>query len=540
MVAGPEVAVIIDLHGDQYSAPGANVELQAGIGLPTMCQDEHYGPIGTAEDPGKGLFIRLAWLRDGSGMGMGPNPAYLIGLKPGIDLPVEEVGHRLVVKSDGGHVARLADKLDVLDVEQVVDCGDAKAADLGIAQVAQKSSLAQAVGLSRRQGELGDASRSTTRSLLAALPGKAGHFARGFVGRIIFGFLGVEFLVTVRTHAVLATVRTKVFAANGAGFQAIGTEVAATASARPQAVGAIRVVAAAATRRTGVTEGRTAAVAVAAIIVVDARTTVRARGSIPGVEFHVGAAAAVGVQQPVHQQEEIMEPAFGQGGGDRGTTVALTELLVLDVGMRNIVTTGRWVRIKGHDPIGLRTVADVSPCEPDLEVAEQDAIEFDGVRGDHQLVRLEVNFNFLEFAFQGTQIQIDRRHARGEPGLRSPCQATQGLFQFTLKTPAGVGQITEERLGGKMPAPLPCAGDVAIDLFDTVPVILGQVDGIRRRPLPRQLFLDYNGCTKQFFVNHGHQIHREGLGPKMPAGPGGKHPAPAGLVGMERSPRTKS
>ncbi len=134
VVAGLEGAAIIDLHGDLHAAPGADVELQPGIALSATRQDEHHGPIRAAEDPGKGLFIDTARLRAGTGMRMGPDPAHLAGLEPGIDLPVEEVGHRLVVKGHGALAARLADELDVLDVEQVVGRGDGKTAHLGVAQ----------------------------------------------------------------------------------------------------------------------------------------------------------------------------------------------------------------------------------------------------------------------------------------------------------------------------------------------------------------------------------------------------------------------
>ena len=56
---------------------------------------------------------------------------------PGVDLAVEEVCHRMVVEEDRDATAPLEDQLDVLDVEQVVGRGDAEAAHLGVAQVAQ-------------------------------------------------------------------------------------------------------------------------------------------------------------------------------------------------------------------------------------------------------------------------------------------------------------------------------------------------------------------------------------------------------------------
>ena len=67
--------------------------------------------------------------------------AELLGPAAQVHLPVEEVGHGLVVEGHRGPGAYLPHKLDVLDVEQVVGRGDAEAADLGVAQVAQEEQL---------------------------------------------------------------------------------------------------------------------------------------------------------------------------------------------------------------------------------------------------------------------------------------------------------------------------------------------------------------------------------------------------------------
>ena len=49
----------------------------------------------------------------------------------------------------------LADQLHVGDVQEIVGRGDPKSADLRIAEIPQKSSLAQAVGLNRSTGSGG-------------------------------------------------------------------------------------------------------------------------------------------------------------------------------------------------------------------------------------------------------------------------------------------------------------------------------------------------------------------------------------------------
>ena len=74
MVAGLEGRGVIDSPRGLHSAPGANVELQAGIGLSAAGQNEHHSPIGTAEYPGKRLFVGRARSWTGAGVGMGPDP----------------------------------------------------------------------------------------------------------------------------------------------------------------------------------------------------------------------------------------------------------------------------------------------------------------------------------------------------------------------------------------------------------------------------------------------------------------------------------
>ena len=68
---------------------------------------------------------------------MNPNAAELLRLATGIDLSIEEVGNRFVVK---GHVrpgTDLPDKLDVLDEQQVVACRDAESADFRVTIITQ-------------------------------------------------------------------------------------------------------------------------------------------------------------------------------------------------------------------------------------------------------------------------------------------------------------------------------------------------------------------------------------------------------------------
>ena len=72
---------------------------------------------------------------------MYPHSSYLGHLVPGIHLAVEEVRHRRVVKDDRSQVAILTQKLDILDVEQVLGRGNPETAHFAIARIAQVKQL---------------------------------------------------------------------------------------------------------------------------------------------------------------------------------------------------------------------------------------------------------------------------------------------------------------------------------------------------------------------------------------------------------------
>jgi hypothetical protein len=74
-------------------------------------------------------------------MGVDPHAAEGLRRQAAIHLPVEEVGHGLVVEANRYARAILPDKLDVFEIEQVLGCGNAEAAHLGLAQVTQEQEL---------------------------------------------------------------------------------------------------------------------------------------------------------------------------------------------------------------------------------------------------------------------------------------------------------------------------------------------------------------------------------------------------------------
>ena len=99
------------------------------------------------------------------------------------------------------------------------------------------------------------------------------------------------------------------------------------------------------------------------------------------VQLHVGAASAVGVEYLGNQQKEIIEPALGQGSGDRRSAFAFAEAFVLDVRMGDFIALGGRVWIEGDDAVRLVNTADVAPFEPYLECTQQNVVECDRVGG---------------------------------------------------------------------------------------------------------------------------------------------------------------
>jgi hypothetical protein len=68
---------------------------------------------------------------------MNPDAAELFGAPTGVDLCVEELGHRQVIKGDRNDGASLTHELYVFDVEQVVGRSDAESADFGSAAISE-------------------------------------------------------------------------------------------------------------------------------------------------------------------------------------------------------------------------------------------------------------------------------------------------------------------------------------------------------------------------------------------------------------------
>jgi hypothetical protein len=308
------------------------------------------------------------------------------------------------------------------------------------------------VGLSRRL--CGLCGRNC--GLRLCLSSGTGLFTREIVCWIIVLVLFMDFLGTRSTPAFFKAVVAKSLAANRTHCQTRGAVIVSTACALAKALGAIELLAVRAGNGTRRAE-RIAAVlaAVAILFVYDVAATV-AEGAIPAVEFHVSAAPAVGVEHLGHEREEVIEPAIGQGAGNRRPSVAFTEAFILDMRMRDLFIEGGRVRIERHHAIGLLGGADLAPVQPDIKASEIDVFQNDCVGRNCKLMVLKIDLKLIEFLCEGQDVPIDLGWAGHRTRLAMRLDLADRALQFILKAAEGVGQVTEEGFFGQMPAALVC------------------------------------------------------------------------------------
>ena len=103
---------------------------------------------------------------------------------------------------------------------------------------------------------------------------------------------------------------------------------------------------------TAATERRVAVMTIVAVVFIHGTAAIRARDALPVVQFHIGAAPAVGMEQLGNQNEEVMQAALSQGCPDGRAAFSFAKLFILDVGMGDVVASGRRVWVQRHDAIG--------------------------------------------------------------------------------------------------------------------------------------------------------------------------------------------
>ncbi len=106
---------VIDAGGDHNVGTGPDVEAEPCIRLAFAGENEHHRPIRAAKHACVRFFVRHARSRTISGMRMHPDSSELLRPSPRVNLLVEEVGDRFIVKRNMSPRADLFDKLHVLD-----------------------------------------------------------------------------------------------------------------------------------------------------------------------------------------------------------------------------------------------------------------------------------------------------------------------------------------------------------------------------------------------------------------------------------------
>ena len=113
------------------------MESEPGIAAAPLGQDEHYGPVRTAEYASKRLFVGRTGERRVSGMGVDPRAGELLGATACIDLLVEELGDRRIVELDRDRRAALPHEPDIFDQEQIVGRTDPEPAHFRVTLIPQ-------------------------------------------------------------------------------------------------------------------------------------------------------------------------------------------------------------------------------------------------------------------------------------------------------------------------------------------------------------------------------------------------------------------
>ncbi len=218
------------------------------------------------------------------------------------------------------------------------------------------------------------------------------------------------------------------------------------------------------------------------------------------------------MEQLRNQQEEIQEAALGQGGGNGGPAFALAELFALNVGMGHILVAGGRVRIESHDPIGMRAAAQLLPIEPDLERPQTDAFEHDGLGRGADLVRLQIDVDFVELLIHGQKIAEDFRGRGQIHGLLGSFYSAGYVFQFAGQIPEAVGQVAGEDFRRPQPATLLCPLDLPFEPQNVLPRVFREVDRAGWAAASSHLFVDQHGRAERGLLSvvHGKLSKRNG------------------------------
>lgn len=141
MVTRTKVLTVVYLCGDQHLASGTDIEAQFGIGLIVLGHNKEHSPLAIAKNPFECLFIDHTGLRRIAWVGMQPNSCELLRLSAEVNLGVEKVCHRLIVKLDADTGYFLLDRNELSDKEQVIRISDCETADFIVRLVPEMQQL---------------------------------------------------------------------------------------------------------------------------------------------------------------------------------------------------------------------------------------------------------------------------------------------------------------------------------------------------------------------------------------------------------------
>ena len=85
-------------------------------------------------------------------MGVAPDARELLGMKLPVHTLIEEVCHAAIIEMNAGCRDLLANRQEVLDIEEILFRRDAEAADFRVAGMAKNCSFSQASGAKVRTG----------------------------------------------------------------------------------------------------------------------------------------------------------------------------------------------------------------------------------------------------------------------------------------------------------------------------------------------------------------------------------------------------
>ena len=132
---------VIDFKRQSERTTRSRPELQSGVGLAPAGDDRHDRPVAPPEDASKRLFVNATRTCRVTRMCVNPHSSELFRSATEINLPIEELGHRVVNKRDRDGRTGLRDKDELLNEQQIVGRRDPKPADFGVTRITQKQEL---------------------------------------------------------------------------------------------------------------------------------------------------------------------------------------------------------------------------------------------------------------------------------------------------------------------------------------------------------------------------------------------------------------